>query len=146
MVVSWALVCSRHANIYWRRFFGEPWQWRCCHAVNDCDLYPHVYMCNRVYPNRSGLYPSGYIPSNISTLGVINREMGTAVLVRYLLGISISAVSFGLLLDYGLNRYGLNIIEQMAHARFLFPSWVGFTCTLIIVFMAIKPLRKMIIN
>jgi uncharacterized membrane protein YraQ (UPF0718 family) len=37
--------------------------------------------------------------THISTLGVIKNEMSSNVLIKYLGGISISAISFGLLLD-----------------------------------------------
>ncbi|KGJ90298.1 SO_0444 family Cu/Zn efflux transporter [Thalassotalea sp. ND16A] len=80
--------------------------------------------------------------TNISTLGVIKKEMGSAVLVRYLVGISISAISFGYLLDLVLSRYGINIVEQMNHSHEMLPNWLAISCTLLIATMAIKPLRK----
>jgi len=84
--------------------------------------------------------------TNISTLGVIKNEMGLSVLVRYLLGISVCAIGFGLLLDYGLEHYHVDISQQMQHSHEILPYWFGLTCTAIITFLAIKPLRRLIIK
>ncbi|WP_371377556.1 SO_0444 family Cu/Zn efflux transporter [Thalassotalea aquiviva] len=81
--------------------------------------------------------------TNISTLGVIKKEMGSSVLTRYLLGVALSAIGFGLLLDAGLNYFNINISEQMSHSHELLPAWFALTCTLILIFFAIKPLRRM---
>ena len=84
--------------------------------------------------------------TNISTLGVIRNEMGTSVLIRYLLGVTVSAITFALLLDLGLNFFAINIAEQMKHSHELLPQWFGLSCTALITFLAIKPLRKLILK
>lgn len=84
--------------------------------------------------------------TNISTLGVIKNEMGSSVLGRYLLGISISAISFGILLDYLIQLWQVDISKQMQHSHELLPSWVGISATILIVLLAIKPLRCLVLN
>jgi uncharacterized membrane protein YraQ (UPF0718 family) len=83
--------------------------------------------------------------TNISTLGVIKSEMGGSVLIKYLLGISISAITFGLILDWGLVYFMIDISQQMQHSHELLPFWFGLTCVVILVFLAVKPLRKLLI-
>ena len=83
--------------------------------------------------------------TNISTLGVIKNEMGAAVLTRYLLGVAICAIGFGMLLDLGLNFLAIDITDQMAHSHEMLPQWFGLSCFAIIVFLAIKPLRKLVL-
>jgi len=83
--------------------------------------------------------------TNISTLGVIKREMGSAVLIRYLLGVALCAIGFGSLLDFALNYYAINISEQMQYSHKLLPYWFGLTCAALITLLAIKPLRKLIL-
>jgi hypothetical protein len=83
--------------------------------------------------------------TNISTLGVIKLEMGSAVLIRYLLGITLSAIGFGLLLDFGLNQFHIDISQQMDHSHDLLPQWFGIACSVLIIFLSIKPLRKMVL-
>lgn len=83
--------------------------------------------------------------TNISTLGVIKNEMGGSVLVRYLLGVAVSAIGFATLLDFGLGVFAINITDQMAHSHEMLPEWFGILCSMLIVFLAIKPLRKLVL-
>ncbi|PHR84306.1 MAG: hypothetical protein COA59_06775 [Colwellia sp.] len=83
--------------------------------------------------------------TNISTLGVIKNEMGSAVLIRYLLGVALCAIGFASLLDFALNYYVIDISEQMQHSHELLPYWFGLTCAALITLLAIKPLRKLIL-
>ena len=84
--------------------------------------------------------------TNISTLGVIRNEMGNKVLIRYLIGVSISAIGFALLLDTGLELLAINIGEQMNHSHQLLPAWFGLSCSSLLIFLAIKPLRRLLIK
>jgi len=83
--------------------------------------------------------------TNISTLGVIKNEMGSAVLTRYLLGVAVCAIGFGSFLDFSLNYFSINIGEQMQHSHELLPYWFGLTCAALIALLAIKPLRRLVI-
>ncbi len=83
--------------------------------------------------------------TNISTLGVIKNEMGGAVLVRYLLGVALCAIGFATLLDFGLNFFAIDITKQMTHSHEMLPQWFGLICAALITFLAIKPLRNLIL-
>ena len=83
--------------------------------------------------------------TNISTLGVIKNEMGSAVLTRYLLGVALCALGFATLLDFGLSFYQIDINNQMEHAHEILPHWFGISCAALIAFLAIKPLRKLVL-
>jgi len=83
--------------------------------------------------------------TNISTLGVIKNEMGSAVLSRYLLGVALCAIAFGSLLDFGLNLFAIDISKQMAHSHEMLPQWFGLSCAALIAFLSIKPLRKLVL-
>ena len=83
--------------------------------------------------------------TNISTLGVIKNEMGSAVLTRYLLGVALCAIGFATLLDFGLTFYHIDISNQMQHAHEILPHWFGLFCTALITLLAIKPLRKLVL-
>lgn len=84
--------------------------------------------------------------TNISTLGVIRNEMGSAVLIRYLLGVALCAIGFALLLDFGVNFFDINVSDQMKHSHELLPEWFGLSCTALIAFLSIKPLRRLLIK
>ena len=84
--------------------------------------------------------------TNISTLGVIKNEMGTSVLSRYLVGISVSAIAFGLLLDELVNVLNIDINQQMQHSHELLPLWLSAGSALLLFTAAIKPIRRKILN
>lgn len=84
--------------------------------------------------------------TNISTLGVIRNEMGSAVLIRYLLGVALCAVGFALLLDFSVSFYGISISDQMKHSHEILPKWFGLSCAALIAFLSIKPLRRLLIK
>ncbi len=118
-----------------------------------------MYICATAStPIAAGLILAGISPgtalvfmmagpaTNISTLGVIRNEMGTAVLWRYLLGISCCAVVFGLLLDWGLNFYAIDFTKQMQHSHELLPLWFSLSCAATIAILAIKPIRNLLIT
>ena len=83
--------------------------------------------------------------TNISTLGVIKKEMGASVLIRYLIGIGCCAIAFGLLLDWGIDFLSININQQMQHNHEMLPYWFGLTCAGLIAFLAFKPLRNRVL-
>jgi uncharacterized membrane protein YraQ (UPF0718 family) len=118
-----------------------------------------MYICATAStPVAAGLIMAGISPgtalvfmmagpaTNISTLGVIKNEMGTAVLSRYLVGIGGSAIVFGSLLDTGLTYFNINIGEQMSHSHELLPYWLGASTAIFIALAAIKPLRRFLAN
>jgi len=84
--------------------------------------------------------------TNISTLGVIRNELGSAVLIRYLLGVALCAIGFALLLDFSVNFFDINVNDQMKHSHELLPQWFGLSCAALIAFLAIKPLRRLLIK
>jgi len=84
--------------------------------------------------------------TNISTLGVIRSEMGSRVLIRYLIGVALCALGFALILDFALNFYSINISDQMKHSHELLPKWFGLSCAGLIAFLSIKPLRRLLIK
>ena len=84
--------------------------------------------------------------TNISTLGVIKNEMGSSVLSRYLIGISVSAIAFGLLLDELVLYLGVDLNQQMHHSHELLPLWISAGSALLLFISAIKPLRRKIID
>ena len=83
--------------------------------------------------------------TNISTLGIIKKEMGSSVLIRYLIGIGSCAIAFGLLLDWGINYFSININQQMQHNHEMLPYWFGLTCAGLITILAFKPLRNRVL-
>ncbi|QOL26887.1 SO_0444 family Cu/Zn efflux transporter [Thalassotalea sp. LPB0316] len=84
--------------------------------------------------------------TNISTLGVIKREMGTGVLTKYLLGVAVSAILFGTGLDLLLTWQDINIAEQMSHSHQVVSPILAYSCSIILMLLAIKPVRKLFLK
>ncbi len=80
--------------------------------------------------------------TNIATLAVVKKELGTGVLVSYLLGMTIASISLGLLTDLLASSMAINISAELGKGAELLPHWLSWGCGSILLLMAIKPLRK----
>ncbi|MGJ8694264.1 MAG: SO_0444 family Cu/Zn efflux transporter [Thalassotalea sp.] len=115
-----------------------------------------MYICATAStPVAAGLLMAGLSPgtalvfmlagpaTNISTLGVIKNELGTLTLIKYLTGVVVSALGFGLLLDWLVKFYDLNVVEHMQHSHSVVPVAITYLCSGLLVFLALKPLRQL---
>ncbi|MFO7593749.1 MAG: SO_0444 family Cu/Zn efflux transporter [Pseudomonadota bacterium] len=80
--------------------------------------------------------------TNIATLAVVRKELGTAVLAIYLLGIALSSIGLGLLLDILLGRWGIDVVAQLGEGGELIPAWLAWGSAVILVVLAIRPIRR----
>lgn len=84
--------------------------------------------------------------TNLATLMVVRRELGSATLFTYLAGIAISSIALGLMLDWLLIHNNFDIVAQMGKGDGLFPHWFAVTCGAILVLLALKPIRRKILG
>lgn len=84
--------------------------------------------------------------TNLATLAVVRKEFGTAVLSAYLTGISLASILLGLLLDWLLNRFDLDVVAQIGSAGELVPPVLAWTSGIILLLLAIKPLRRRLLH
>jgi len=114
-----------------------------------------MYICATAStPLAAGLLLAGISPgtvlvlllagpaTNMATIAIINKEMGKVVMLVYLLGISISSVAFGLLTDFVVGSYQIDINAQIQGAAEIVPQWIAVFSVLLLFVSAIKPLRK----
>ena len=96
-----------------------------------------IYVCATAStPIAAGLIAVGVSPgaalvfllagpaTNIATLGVVGKDLGARALAGYLLGISLSAIASGLILDALLNAGNIDIHVQMAAASEALPQGI----------------------
>lgn len=100
------------------------------------------FILSGISPGTALVFMMAGPATNISTLGVIRNEMGLAVLIRYLIGIAGCAIAFGLMLDWGIALFSIDISNQMQHSHELLPLWFGYSCAAFIAIFSIKPLRN----
>lgn len=73
--------------------------------------------------------------TSLSTLGVLQREMGGQVLVLYVAGILVTTVLLGLGMDQLVALAGIDIAAQSGAARDLLPVWLEWTGLVVLVFL-----------
>ena len=81
--------------------------------------------------------------TNVATLGVVRKELGTRYMIAYLIGVSASAIICGLATDAIASAMGIVASTQAAHSHEheMIPEWLAITCLVVLVLLAIKPLR-----
>jgi uncharacterized protein len=81
--------------------------------------------------------------TSMATLGVLRREMGNGVLVRYFGGIVVCTVAVGTITDMVLAGSGLDVEAQLGAARELLPPWLEWIALLVLIALALRPVRRM---
>jgi uncharacterized membrane protein YraQ (UPF0718 family) len=82
--------------------------------------------------------------TNMSTMGIVRKEMGTHTLIAYLVGICGGAIATGLLTDLLVDRMKINIVAQAGEAVHLVPHWLAMASGVVLMLLAIRPLYKLI--
>jgi uncharacterized membrane protein YraQ (UPF0718 family) len=114
-----------------------------------------LYICaTAATPIAAGLILAGVSPgtalvfliagpvTSIATLGIVRREFGAPMLVRYLGGILASAVLVGMAVDGAIDFLGINVIAQVESVDELLPRWLEAAALVVLVVLAVKPLRR----
>lgn len=115
-----------------------------------------MYICATAStPLAAGLLLAGVSPgavlvflltgpaTNIATMAVVRREMGTMVLALYLAGVALSAVVFGLVTDALAHHFAIDVQGQLGAAQMLVPGWLAWCSGLLLLLCAVKPLRRL---
>ena len=121
-----------------------------------------MYVCATAStPIAAGLLLAGLSPgvamvylmagpaTNISTLGVIGKELGRRPLIAYLTGVGVVALITGFVVDYFVIRWGIDIQAQISHSHDMVPAVIAWAALLVLVAVIIKlkfgkyvPIRK----
>ncbi|MHB1157050.1 MAG: SO_0444 family Cu/Zn efflux transporter [Phycisphaerales bacterium] len=80
--------------------------------------------------------------TNIGSIVILRKELGTPVLLAYLLSIAATAMGAGLIVDAIVSYWHVDIITQAAHASHLLPHWFGSAAAVALIVLAITPLRN----
>ena len=112
-----------------------------------------MYICATAStPVAAGLMLAGVSPgvalvllltgpaTNISTLGIIHGELGKRSMWLYLLGVSVTAITFGLLVDVAINHYQINISAQLHADHGGLAGWMQWTALIGLVTIALRKL------
>jgi len=114
-----------------------------------------MYICaSASTPVAAGLLLSGAPPgavlvfllvgpaTNIAGLMLVRQELGSRTTLIYLLGIAISSVFMGLLLEWLLLSYSLTIDTQIGEAHQLLPSYLSLFSALLLLLLVVPNIRN----
>jgi hypothetical protein len=76
--------------------------------------------------------------TNVATLAVVRREMGSAVAILYLAGICVSAVAAGLAIDAVVASLGIDIAAELAAADEFVPAWLAQASSVVLALLAAR--------
>ena len=110
-----------------------------------------MYVCATAStPIAAGLLLAGVSPgtamvflmagpaTNISTLGVIGKELGRRSLIAYLTGVGAIALVTGFVVDFLIQKLGIDVQGQIAHNHDMIPSLIAWMALLLLVAVVIK--------
>ncbi len=118
-----------------------------------------MYVCATAStPVAAGLLLAGISPgtvlvfllagpaTNLATILVIRREMGSATMLAYLAGIAIASLALGIAVDWLASTWRIDILAQLDEAGELVPQWLAVACGALLAMLSIRPLRRHLIG
>lgn len=110
-----------------------------------------MYVCATAStPIAAGLLLAGVSPgtamvflmagpaTNISTLGIIGKELGRRSLTAYLTGVTVVALITGFIVDYLVESLGIDVQGQITHNHDMVPPFIAWAALLLLLGVVIK--------
>ncbi len=110
-----------------------------------------MYVCATAStPIAAGLLLAGVSPgvamvflmagpaSNISTLGVIGKELGKQALMAYLIGVGVVALLTGYVVDYLVSAWNIDVQAQIAHSQDIVNPVIAWASLLLLTAVVLK--------
>ncbi len=83
--------------------------------------------------------------TNIASFALLKQELGLKVTGMYLFGLSVLSLMMGLLLEWLLEAQRWQIEASLGEAHAMLPDVVSWVSAFVLIFLAIKPLRRAIV-
>lgn len=110
-----------------------------------------MYICATAStPIAAGLLLSGVSPgavlvfmlagpaTNVATLGIVANELGRRAVVAYLVGVIGVAVLFGLLTDYLVEHYQIEVAPMLGEHHEVLPLWLTYLTSIILAVLLLR--------
>ena len=75
--------------------------------------------------------------TNLGTVGIVRRELGTRAAISYLVGIATGALALGLITDLVISAAHINVIAQATEHNQIIPPWVSYLSVGILVCLGV---------
>ena len=76
--------------------------------------------------------------TNISTIGVIGKELGRRSVIAYLTGVAVIALLTGFMVDYLVSKLAIDVQGQIAHNHEMVPPLIAWAALLLLIGVALK--------
>ena len=83
--------------------------------------------------------------TNIASFVLLKQELGLKVTAVYLSGLSVLSLMMGLILEWLLYSQQWQIEAKLGEAHVMLPGLVSWISAFLLIFLAIKPLRRMVV-
>jgi len=83
--------------------------------------------------------------TNIASFALLKQELGLKVTGMYLFGLSILSLMMGLLLEWLMQVQNWQVEASLGEAHAMLPGVVSWASAVILIFLAVKPLRRAVI-
>ncbi|KZM44321.1 permease [Marinomonas sp. SBI22] len=80
--------------------------------------------------------------TNIATLGVVYKELGSRSLIGYLTGVLGGALFFGTVVDYLVQNYGFSVVPLVGMEHQLLPETLTYMPAILLAILMLNELRK----
>lgn len=100
------------------------------------------FMLAGVSPGTALVFLMAGPATNMSTLGVINKELGRRALIAYLSGVIVIAILAGLLTDYLIGKWNIDIAGQLSAGQHFMPHWLAWGTLLILIAVAASHIKN----
>jgi len=110
-----------------------------------------MYVCATAStPIAAGLLLAGVSPgtamvflmagpaTNISTLGIIGKELGRRSLTAYLTGVGVITLLTGFIVDYLVKLWNIDVQTQISHSQNMVPATIAWASLLLLVAVVVK--------
>ncbi|MFK8068919.1 MAG: SO_0444 family Cu/Zn efflux transporter [Gammaproteobacteria bacterium] len=104
------------------------------------------FMLAGVSPGTALVFLMAGPATNISTLGVIGKELGRRSLIAYLIGVGVVAIIAGLITDFLVQKLQIDIQGQLQAGMEMVPNWLAITTLIILIVAAIWPAIESSLN
>lgn len=84
--------------------------------------------------------------TNFAGLAIIGRELGRAVLWAYLGGLALTSLLLGMLVNILVDSWDIEMQAEMQHAHGVVPEWLAITAAVLLLLLALKPLRRRLLG
>ncbi|MBI1369308.1 MAG: SO_0444 family Cu/Zn efflux transporter [Planctomycetes bacterium] len=84
--------------------------------------------------------------TNIGSIMVLRKELGTRTIAGYLAGVILGALAFGFATNLIARSWDMHIAAQVGHTHEMTPQWLAIACAAVLIFLAIPPLRGLILR